>query len=170
MLWFSHALTALLISRHKVNVWSFLDVGREATVQSLCERWWNRSDISSELRKEIPAGARSRGGIGEEGRNGERCDPFGVTLFSDPLLLRAHRGMHAYTQTRTKILCPCAGWCTHAKKDECLRNKNKRWTSEVCIFIFLRLFFFFILFHVHAGSYFCFSNVVKKVCLNCEEM
>lgn len=159
MLWFCHVLTALLISRRKANVWSFLDVGREATVQSLCERWWNRSDISSELRREIPAGADSGGGIGEEGRNRERCDPFGVTLFSDPLLLRAHRGTHAYTQTHTKILCPCAGWCTHAKKDECLRNKNKRWTSKVRIFISLRFFPYF--FHIHADSHFCFSNVVK---------
>lgn len=59
----------------------------EGRVQSLCEGWWNRSDISSELKKEIPAGTDSRGGIGEEGKNGERCDPLGVALFSDRQLL-----------------------------------------------------------------------------------
>lgn len=59
----------------------------EGRVQSLCEGWWNRSDISSELKKEIPAGTDSRGGIRDESKNRERCDPLGVTLFSDRQLL-----------------------------------------------------------------------------------
>lgn len=97
---FPCALLELLIARNEANVWSFTDVGREATVQSLCERWWNRSDISSELKKEIPAGTDSRGGIREEGRNEERCDPFGVTLFSDPQLLHTHiHNTHTLTLT-----------------------------------------------------------------------
>lgn len=53
----------------------------------MCEGWWNRSDISPELKREIPAGIEWRGGIREEGENGERCDPLGVTLFSDRQLL-----------------------------------------------------------------------------------
>lgn len=40
---------------------------------------------------------------------------------------------YTHTRTHTRILCRCAGWCTHAKKDECPRNKNKHWTSCVCV-------------------------------------
>lgn len=69
-------------------LWSFTDVGwTEGRVQPLCEGWWNRSDISPELKREIPAGTESRGGIREEGENGERCDPSGATLFSHRQLL-----------------------------------------------------------------------------------
>lgn len=88
-------------------------------VQALCEGWWNRSDISSEVKKEIPAGTDSRGGIREEGKNGERCDPSGVTLFSYRQLL---------THTLAHILgfsVSVLGDALMQKKDECLRNKNK---------------------------------------------
>lgn len=68
-----------------------------------------------------------RGGIREEGETRERCDPLGGNV-----ILRSS-APYTHTRTHTGILCRCAGWCTHAKKDECLRNKNKRWTSCVCI-------------------------------------
>ncbi len=32
----------------------------EGRVQPLCEGWWNRSDISHELKREIPAGIEKR--------------------------------------------------------------------------------------------------------------
>lgn len=65
----------------------------EDRVKSPCEGWWNRSDISPELKREIPAGTESRGGIREEGQNGERCDSLGVKLFCDRLLL-THTTVH----------------------------------------------------------------------------
>lgn len=64
------------MSRIEADWWSLADVGRmQGRVWPLCEGWWNRSDISPELQREIPAGTEQRGGIREEGENGERCDP-----------------------------------------------------------------------------------------------
>lgn len=68
-------------------------------MQSLCEGWWNRSDISPELKREIPAGTESRGGIRERGQDGERCDSLGVNV-----ILRS-AAPYAHNHTHSMILC-----------------------------------------------------------------
>lgn len=42
---------------------------------------------------------------------------------------------YTHSHTNTTILCWCAGWCTHAKRDECRRNKNNHWTfwMRLCV-------------------------------------
>lgn len=82
--------------------------------------WWSRSDISSELKKEIPAGRKALKRT-QEGERGERRDPSGVTLSSS---------RHPLTHTLIHTLRLCVGVLADAvvqKKDECLRNEIRPW-------------------------------------------
>lgn len=100
-----------LLSRNGANMWSITDVGwMKGRVQALCEGWWNRSDISSEVKKGNPCRHRLRRrdeGGGQEWREVRPLRGNVILLSSAP---------YTHTRTHTRILCQCAGWCTHAKK------------------------------------------------------
>lgn len=66
-----------MMSRNEADWWSPTDVGANAGQSpALCEGWWNRSDISPELQREIPAGTEQRGGDKGGGRERREVRPL----------------------------------------------------------------------------------------------
>lgn len=94
--------------------------------------------------KSLQAGAEEDGG-GQEGR--KVCPLRGeVILQSSPPYTHSH--------SHTEVVCRCAGWCSHAKKDECLRNENKHW-NWACLCVCSCMFFFtYLMLNIFLNSFY----------------
>lgn len=100
------------IFRNNPDLLTFTDViWRGGWVQPLCEGWWNRSDISPGLKREIPAGTGQRGGWGRRGVELREVRPLRGSLILQSSAPYTHSCTHTKTLSVCRMMHSCKeGW------------------------------------------------------------